>query len=84
MVELLIAKGANVNVTSDSGSTPLIVTTVGGYMDVIEILINQGANINAKDDLGRSPLHIAIEYEYDEIADLLRRQGAVESIHNEE
>ena len=56
-VELLLAKGADVNAPGQSGCTPLINCT--RFKNIVQILIANGANVNAKKDNGSTPLHIA-------------------------
>ena len=56
MVELLIAKGADVN----AGSwTALHGAAVEGRRDIAELLIQKGADVTAKDEDGNTALHRA-------------------------
>ena len=59
LVKELLAKGADINVTNDSGETSVIVAAEFGYVYIIEILIAHGANINVKDNDGDTALDIA-------------------------
>ena len=59
IVELLIAKGANVNTKTDEGSTPLHSATANEHENIAELLIEKGADVNAKDNKGRTALHCA-------------------------
>jgi ankyrin repeat protein len=59
IVELLIAKGADVNAKNKGDVTPLYGAARSGRKEVAELLIAKGADVNARDDVGRIPLHIA-------------------------
>jgi len=72
IVELLIAKGADVTVNDKRGRTPL---HEAWNKEVAELLITAGADVNAKDGGGDTPLDWAIKYKRTETADLLRKHG---------
>ena len=74
IVELLIAKGADVNAKSSDGSTPLHDAAYYGRTIIAELLIAKGADVNAKDEVGLTPLHRANLTK--EIAELLIAEGA--------
>lgn len=57
LVEFLINKGANVNVKSIDGNTPLHITTNGA---IIDLLLKSGANLEAQNIDGVSPLMTSI------------------------
>ena len=77
IVELLIAKGADVNEKDDFyGTTPLHWAAVYGHKEIAELLIGEGAEVNAMDNFGRTPLHWAKRKKHKETADLLRKHGA--------
>lgn len=84
LVEMLIAKGANVNIKDYSGNTPLHYTVhvavYTGNTGIVKVLIENGANINAKNKRGETPLKLALESSSssEEILELLRRHGAKE------
>src|SRR5205823_3769224 len=69
IVDFLIAKGADVNIKSDVGNTPLHEALARGHNDVAKRLIAAGADINAKGftghdvhyKRGETPLHLAVE-----------------------
>ena len=60
IVELLIAKGVNVNEKDNRGGTPLHSTASGGRKEIAKLLIAKGADVNAKDEDGETPLDWAI------------------------
>jgi len=68
LVELLIAKGADVNAKCDVGWTPL---HNAQDKEIVELLIAEGADVNAKTNLEGTPLDQADG----ETADLLRKHG---------
>jgi hypothetical protein len=91
VVELLLARGANVNAKDGYDSTPLHLAAGGGHKEVVELLLAKGANVNAKDRRGQTPLDLAeyygqpmpgrqLSYEeqqrYKNVADLLHQHGA--------
>ena len=77
IVELLIAKGADVNAKDNWNWTPLH-SAVYGHKDIVELLITEGANVNARDGASRTPLFYAKDEGNSEIVELLRKHGAKE------
>jgi cytohesin len=71
IVELLIAKGADVNAPQNGGWTPLHCAAGKGHKEIAELLITAGADVNAKDTDNDTPLDEADG----ETADLLRKHG---------
>ena len=81
----LVESGANCNIRTLFGQTPLSQAIEAGIVDNVKLLIHCGANLNMRDEQGRSPLQLARELGaprkfYKEIAaqivDLLKAAGA--------
>jgi len=73
VVQLLLAKGANVNAKRNNGETPL---HYAATKEVAELLIANSANKSAKDDSGETHLHHAAKYGRKEVVELLIAKGA--------
>ena len=76
VVELLIAKGADVNAKDEEyGAIPLHHAAQAGHKEIVELLIAAGADVNAKNKDGKTPLDWAVAWDEPETADLLRKHG---------
>jgi ankyrin repeat protein len=71
MTALLIAKGADVNICSKSGASPLLKVIARGKTQQAELLISHGADVNTKDNL-----HLAAEMGQKAIVEMLLARGA--------
>jgi ankyrin repeat protein len=72
IVELLLANGADVNVTNRWGQTPLHYAVVFRHEEVVRALLNAGADPNAKMLDGSTAHDLASEVKDAELADMLR------------
>jgi uncharacterized protein len=59
--ELLLAAGADINLTDPYGVTPLIVATLNLQNDFAAYLVEKGADFTQWDLYGRTPLYVAID-----------------------
>jgi len=84
VVDVLIAAGANVNLTSrDSGrGTPLHAAAQWGWKGVCQSLISAGASVRSTDGVKATPLHNAAGMGFAGICQLLLDQGADVSAKN--
>ena len=84
IVELLIAKGADVEVADLLSATPLHRAASWGHKEIAELLITKGANVNAEDKWGNTPLHLAAYKGHKENVKLLIAKGADVNAKNED
>ena len=56
VVKHLTNFGADVNMKSTNGVTPLLLASKGNHLDIVEILLSSGANINVETDEKETPL----------------------------
>jgi ankyrin repeat protein len=78
-IKLLISYGADINLKTKDGKTPLHeAIQYAGYLKTVEFLVQNGADVNAKDAEGKTPLKLAVEHNETEIAEFLRQHGAKE------
>jgi ankyrin repeat protein len=81
VVQLLLAKKAEVNARNNAGETPLLLMAQDDGLNendatnVVELLIAKGANVNVKDNKGQTPLEIAEFWSNEDVAQLLRQHG---------
>ena len=71
-VELLLAKGADVDKPNDKGHTPLAGVCFKGYGEVARLLLENGASINGCGG-ALSPINTAIMFRKKEILSLLMK-----------
>ncbi|XP_070711130.1 ankyrin repeat domain-containing protein 53 [Pempheris klunzingeri] len=55
----LLEHGADINITTDSGATPLHLAASEGLLECTEILVQAGADVLAQDNMGFTPLDLA-------------------------
>ncbi|OGF68022.1 MAG: hypothetical protein A2Y62_14865 [Candidatus Fischerbacteria bacterium RBG_13_37_8] len=80
IINLLLSRGAKINVKDNHGSTPLMIASELGNKMVIPLLLSFGANINEQDKEGRTALMRAIIEKNLEIPILLGNYKADVSI----
>jgi ankyrin repeat protein len=59
MVELLVARGADLNRTDDRGRTALMIAAERGHDLIVEFLLERGADPALKDKQGNSVVDLA-------------------------
>jgi len=61
VVEKLLAHGADADLATSDGRTPLYVASKGGHADAVEMLLDKGADVDKASSAGRSPLQLAAD-----------------------
>ena len=78
-VELLVARGAALDLRDEHGATALSLAVEIGFQEAVEVLLSAGADPNVHDLSGMTPLDIAEEHGATDVAQLLLRHGAKSS-----
>ena len=83
-INILVARGANLDLRNDDGSTPLMVAMADKRFDTATQLLIAGANPNLAREDGEFPLHYAAQQgEPDIVRTLLDNGALVNALHSE-
>ena len=61
VVQLLLDRGANVNMEDKGQLTPLHLASYYGRLDIVRVLLSHGARVNAKGEQGQTALHLVLD-----------------------
>ncbi len=73
--EVLLSRGAEVNVAQPGGWTPLHQAAASGHAELVKLLLRAGADVQATSDDGRTAAQLARDYGCTEVSDLLSRHS---------
>jgi cytohesin len=76
LMELLVAKGADVNAQASSGATPLFFAVLRDQPEDVKFLIAKGSNVNLPDAYGGTILDAALQLQYGSMIQILVDHGA--------
>ena len=76
IVKQLIENGANINLLTDFGSTPLIMACNGGNIRIVRYLVEHGADVNTSNNNNHTCLMFASVMGYHHIVQYLLEEGA--------
>lgn len=82
VLHLLLANGANPNISTNNGTTALIIASIFGYKGGVEVLLDYEADVNLTEHKGNTPLIFAAEKGNTVIVQLLLEAGANINHHN--
>lgn len=75
-VQILLSNGADINLCTESGVSPLYIACYNGHKSTVRLLLSNAAEIDLCDDNGANPFHIACQNGHYIIAHLLLSKGA--------
>lgn len=75
-MQVLIAKGANVNIRDAKGVTPLVAAVNANFIEGVELLVGRGARLNESNNSGETPLITAVHNRNVGVMRILLRAGA--------
>ncbi|KAH9629346.1 hypothetical protein HF086_017721 [Spodoptera exigua] len=84
IVEMLIRRGARINVTNMGDDTPLHLAAAHGHRPIVQLLLQNRVDVNFTNEHGNSPLHYACFWGYSAIAEDLLMAGALVSLANKD
>lgn len=73
IIELFLEKGAYVNQTAKTGTTPLMQAAYKGNLELVELFLKYGADLKLKDKTGKTALDMAKERGHQNIISLLSK-----------
>jgi ankyrin repeat protein len=76
VIQLLLARGAQLNYKDQNGQTPLMYAAGAGKLDAVKALVEQKAEIEATTQMGETALMGAVGHGYVDVAKFLVEKGA--------
>ena len=70
-VYLLLDHGADANIASADGNSPLHTAVSKGFFDITKRLVEKGSNVNLQNKEGRTPLFLGVKNKHEQLIKLL-------------
>ena len=70
-VYLLLDYGADANIASADGKSPLPTAVSKGFFDITKCLVEKGSNVNLQNKEGRTPLFLGVKNKHEQLIKLL-------------
>ena len=70
-VYLLLDHGADANIASADGNSPLHTAVSKGFFDITELLVEKGSYVNLQNKEGRTPLFLSVKGKHEQLIKLL-------------
>ena len=70
-VYLLLDYGADANIASADGKSPLHTAVSKGFFDITKCLVEKGSNVNLQNKEGRTPLFLGVKNKHEQLIKLL-------------
>ena len=74
-IRLLLNAEADMNATSDNGTTALMMAVRGNHLDAVALLLHNGSDPGIKNEQGDNALNWAEKRDHQDIAKLLKTHG---------
>ena len=82
MAEVLVERGAKMDVRNNLGWTPLHMASQKGHLKVVDQLLMRGADMNTTEADGETALHLAAYYGHAGVTEALLKNDACPRIQN--
>lgn len=82
LVDFLLLKGVNVNLSGDCSDPPLFIAAELGYPEIVETLVAAGALLQVHDEFGHTPLQQAALAGHIEVVKVLSSKGLSYDIYS--
>lgn len=76
MVQMLLDRGADVNLGTVYGKTALVEASARGHAQIVQMLLDRGADVNKRGEFNPSALNVASKKGHTQIVQMLLDRGA--------
>ena len=80
VVSILLNNGAEPNITTNNGWTPLMIASQNGHDNIVELLLNKNVPVNTQNTDGMTAIYIASQNNHFSVVSILLNNGAEPNI----